>query len=70
MNELLNKTVKIVFNQAVGHYGLIGTTATVDKIDSGFVIVTDCENNTSYYSLQSIKSITVLDDCQKSTFVG
>lgn len=62
MEELIHKTVKIVFNPAPGtNSGIIGTTCCVKGFEEGFMIVNDFDNRISYYAMNCIKSITLLD---------
>lgn len=62
MNELIHKKVKIVFNPASDtKSGVIGTTCCVEGFEDGFMIVNDYDNRTSYYAMNCIKSITLLE---------
>lgn len=62
MEELIHKIVKIVFNPATGtNSGIIGTTCCIKGFEQGFMIVTDYDNRISYYALNCIKSITLLE---------
>ncbi|MEG2002631.1 MAG: hypothetical protein RR107_06020 [Clostridia bacterium] len=63
MKELINKVVKIIFNQTLGcGNGIIGTTCFVTGFENGFIIVNDKDNNVSYYAMSCIKSITVVEN--------